>query len=78
MPGFVLPGVVEPGVVPGDVAPGVVVVGVADPGVVVQRDVVIASVSSVTEPFRASTRPSIVTPVVTVMLPPERGPSAGE
>jgi hypothetical protein len=31
-------------------------------------DLVIVSVSSVTAPFRASTRPSIVTPVVTVML----------
>ena len=33
-----------------------------------QRDVVIVSVSSVTAPLRASTRPSTVTPVVTVML----------
>ncbi len=36
--------------------------------VVPQVDFVIVSVSSVTAPFRANTRPSIVTPVVTVML----------
>ena len=33
-----------------------------------QAEVVIVSLSSVTAPLRASTRPSIVTPVVTVML----------
>ena len=42
----------------------VVVVG----GVVLHVGLVIVSVSSVTAPLRASTRPSMVVPVVTVML----------
>ena len=57
-----------PGVPPGVVVPGVVEPGVVEPGGVVQWEVVIVSVSSVTPPLRASTRPSTVTPVVTVML----------
>ena len=39
-----------------------------DVGLVAQCEVVIVSVSSVTAPLRARTRPSTVTPVVTVML----------
>ena len=49
------------------VVAAVVVAGVVATGVA-QLGFVIVSVSSVTAPFRASTRPSTVTPVVTVML----------
>jgi hypothetical protein len=58
--------VVDPGVVV-VVAPGVVVVVVVVGSCAAHVDVVMVSVSNVTAPLLASTRPSTVTPVVTVM-----------
>src|SRR4029079_4431475 len=50
------------------VAVAVVAVVVVVPGAVAQVGLVMVLVSSVTAPFRASTRPSTVAPVVRVML----------
>jgi len=44
-----------------------VAAGVADAVVAAEHELVIVSVSSVTAPFRASARPSMVAPVVTVI-----------
>jgi hypothetical protein len=69
---IVAPGATVVGVVPENPTVTTVVVGVvvdvAVAVLVVHAGVVIVSESSVTAPLRASTRPCIVTPVVTVML----------